>query len=158
MNLSSQQIESKALQASLWKRLAALLYDSLLIVAILFIATAILLPLHHGEAVSEEPLFHVLYQLYLLGWIYLFYAWFWRTSGQTLGMKAWRLQLIHVSGRQAGWGVSLLRLLAALLSWGALGLGYIWCLFSGKTWHDSISETRVIDLKRLQQQRSTKAD
>ena len=49
--------------ASLWRRLAALLYDSLLLLAIWFIATASLLPLTGGEAIEANNPFLTTYLL-----------------------------------------------------------------------------------------------
>ena len=44
--------------ASLFKRLAVIGYDGLLLIAILFIATALTLPLNGGEAIKQgHPLF-----------------------------------------------------------------------------------------------------
>lgn len=148
---NSEMMLRKELQASLWKRLAALVYDSLLILAILFLGTALLLPFNGGEALEGQ----LYYPLYLLALVYFFYAWFWRRSGQTLGMKVWKIRLWHVSGHNAGWGISLLRFIAAMFSWGGGGLGYLWCLFTGTTWHDRVSDTRVIDLKKLDRLQAT---
>ncbi|MGB5301177.1 MAG: RDD family protein, partial [Thiogranum sp.] len=60
--------------ANLWRRLAALFYDSLLLLAIWFIAIAILLPLTAGEAIEAN---NPLLTTYLLFISFFFYAWFW---------------------------------------------------------------------------------
>lgn len=130
--------------ASLFKQLLAIFYDSLLIVAILFVATAILLPFNNGEAV-EGPA----YTLYLLGLIFLYYGWFWHRAGQTLGMKTWKIRVINEYGMNPGWGECFLRWLFALLSAACFGLGYLWRLFTPYTWHDRLSHTRVIDVSGL---------
>ena len=131
--------------ASLIKQLAAMLYDSLLIFAVLFLATAIALLFNQGEAIEASPLFN----LYLLFTVFTFYAWFWRKSGQTLGMRVWKIRIVSDSGDNPGWGTSYLRLLIALLSWLCFGLGYLWRLFKPYTWHDRISHTRIIDVSGL---------
>jgi len=129
--------------AGLFKQWLAIFYDSLLIIAILLAATAILLPFNHGEAVSGPA-----YTLYLLGLIFFYYGWFWHRAGQTLGMKTWKIRVINEYGRNPGWGESLLRWLFALLSAACFGLGYFWRLFTPCTWHDRLSHTRVIDISR----------
>ena len=90
-----------------------------------------------------------LYQLYLLLVLAAFFLYFWLRAGQTLGMQTWRLQLI---GDHAALTPHrcLLRLLAALLSWAALGAGYWWVLFdrNNLTWHDRLSGTRVVVLPK----------
>ena len=80
--------------ASLSRRLAALFYDSLLLLAVYFIATAILLPLTGGEAIEAN---NPLLTSYLLFISFFFYAWFWVHGGQTLGMRSWRLQLHNLN-------------------------------------------------------------
>lgn len=131
--------------ASLLKQLAAMLYDSLLIIALLFVATAILLPLNKGEAINGP-----IYTLYLLLVIFIFYSWFWNKSGQTLGMKVWKIRIINDYGFNPSWPISFLRLMFALLSISCLGAGYLWRLFTPYTWHDRLSQTRIIDVSKIE--------
>lgn len=130
-------------RAGLWRRLAALLYDALLIFSLLFAATALWLVFTGGEAVTTG---NILFQLYLGTVTILFYGWCWTHGGQTLGMKAWRLQLRALDGRPIGWPQALRRCGAGVLSWAALGLGYLWVLFDRDrlTWHDRLSGTEVV--------------
>ena len=138
---------SKLPPAGLIRRLAALLYDSLLLFGVVFTATVVLLPFTGGQAIMPG---NIAYQAYLLGLIVLFYGWCWTHGGQTLGMKAWRIRVQTPDGRCLSWERSALRLLCALLSWLSLGLGYIWVLFDSdqKTWHDRLSNTVVVRLPR----------
>ncbi|MDJ0779576.1 MAG: RDD family protein [Gammaproteobacteria bacterium] len=129
--------------ASLWRQLAAMVYDSFLIVALLFFAFAILVAFNRGEAV--EP--NLAYTLFLLFVVFTFYAWFWHKSGQTLGMSAWKIRIVSEFGGNPSWAVGYLRLLFALLSWACLGLGYWWRLFKPYTWHDRLSQTRILYVK-----------
>lgn len=131
--------------ASLIKQLAAMVYDSLLVFAVLFLASAVAILFNRGEAIEPNPLF----SLYLLLAVFTFYAWFWQKSGQTLGMRAWKIQIITEFGARPGWGISYLRLVFALLSILCLGLGYLWRLFAPYTWHDRLSQTRIIDISGL---------
>ena len=122
-----------------------MIYDSLLIFAILFAATAILLAFNHGEAIESNPYFN----LYLIFSVFTFYAWFWQKSGQTLGMRIWKIRIISEYGGNPGWGISFLRLGFAMVSLLCLGLGYFWRLFRPYTWHDKLSQTRIIDVSQL---------
>ncbi|MFT5221216.1 MAG: putative RDD family membrane protein YckC [Gammaproteobacteria bacterium] len=131
--------------ASLIKQLAAMVYDSLLILAILFAITAIAVLINGGEAVSSSPL----YSLSLFLSVFVFYAWFWQKSGQTLGMKVWKIRIISEFGGNPSWSISFLRLCFSLLSIACLGLGYFWRLFKPYTWHDKLSQTIVIDVSSL---------
>jgi uncharacterized RDD family membrane protein YckC len=122
--------------------LAAAVYDGLLTVAILFIATALALTLTAGEAIPPDtPLF----QAYLLAAGFPYFGWCWSRAGQTLGMRAWHLRLQREDGAPPSLADALLRYLGALLSWLALGLGFLWLLAPGRrSWHDRLSRTRVL--------------
>lgn len=140
--------------ASLLKQLLAMVYDSLLLFAVLFFATAVALLFNDGEAIESSPLF----TLYLMFTLFTYYAWFWRKSGQTLGMSAWKIRIVDETGANPGWISSYLRLCCALLSLLCLGLGYLWRFFKPFTWHDRLSRTRVIDIsatRKPAQQEST---
>lgn len=129
--------------APLWRRLLAILYDGLLLAAVLMVATAVLLPLTGGEAIPKRG--NTLYQLYLLAVGTGFFALFWRHGGQTLGMRAWRLRLQGAHG-PVSWREAWLRAGAALLSWLPLGLGFAWSLIDRErlAWHDRLSGTRLV--------------
>ena len=131
--------------ASLWRRLAALFYDSLLLLAVWFIATAILLPLKGGEAIEPN---NPLLTTYLLFISFFFYAWFWRHGGQTLGMRSWKLQLRNLREGPVSWLQCLLRFIVALPAGLLFGMGYVWMLIDKQklTWHDRYSETRIVQL------------
>lgn len=134
--------------AGLVRRLGALLYDTLLLVAVLMIATALLLPFTGGEAITSAggwPL-QWAYRTVLAGLVVLFYGSFWTRSGQTLGLKSWRLRLEREDGAPLTWGDTLRRLAAAIVSLLPAGLGWLWIVVDpGKrAWHDRLSRTRII--------------
>lgn len=148
--------------AGLGKRLAAMFYDSMLLIGILFLATAVLgfasgswqldnAPLE-GEVVHELPpvVSGLGYQLYLVALIYLFNCYFWWKNGQTLGMQSWRLRVIDEQGETPDWGRCSLRWLVSVVSLLAGGLGYWWALWQrdGRSWHDLASKTRVVVLPK----------
>ncbi|MEQ1531892.1 MAG: RDD family protein, partial [Methylococcales bacterium] len=74
---SSKQAQpgDKSASPGLLVRLAAILYDLLLLIAIFFVATAILLPFNSGEAAGASQLIY--YRLYLIVISFIFYGWFW---------------------------------------------------------------------------------
>jgi len=131
--------------ASLIKQLAAILYDSLLIFAVLFFASAIVIIFNQGVAIESSPWF----SLYLLFTLFTFYAWFWNKSGQTLGMRVWKIRIVSESGGNPGWGACYLRLISALLSILCFGLGYWWRLFRPYTWHDRLSQTSIVNVSNM---------
>lgn len=133
--------------AGLARRLAAIGYDSLLVAAIWFVIGGMGLALS-GGALSrpDRPVWLLLaFRAVLVASLWLFFAWFWTHGGQTLGMRAWRLQLVNENGGPVRWKQTLWRFAGACLSAGALGLGYLWVLFDRErlSWHDRLSATRL---------------
>ena len=138
--------------AGLLRRLGAMVYDGLLVLALLMVVTALLLPLTGGEAIAPErvPVLRHAYRLVLLAVVVGFNGLFWTRSGQTLGMVSWRLRVEREDGRRLGWSDVLRRLAWAAVSLLPLGLGYLWVLFDAqsRTWHDRLSRTRVVVLPK----------
>lgn len=128
----------------LFRRLAAMLYDALLVVALLFLATIPFIAVRGGEPVEAGE--NLVYRLVLIGVVYAFFVGFWSRSGRTLGMQSWGLQLETPEGQVPSATTASLRFVAALLSLLPLGLGFFWQLWDkdGLTWHDRISKTRVV--------------
>lgn len=129
--------------ASLAKRLAAALYDGLLIVALWFVLGFAALIVTGGEAVPRgNPLFSfVIYAATAA-----FFIGFWSKGGQTLGMRAWRLQLRREDGAPLTPTIAALRLLCAIPSWMLLGLG-MWNILVDsrrRSWHDRLTRTEMV--------------
>ncbi len=72
----------------LLRRVAAFLYDCLLLIAIYFVVTAIAISFNNGNAIQHIAYYFL---LYVIG--FLFFDWFWMRGGQTLGMRAWKIKL-----------------------------------------------------------------
>ena len=141
----SSNTTSKRRHAGLVLVLGAALYDALLTAAILFVAGAIAVIANGGEAIaSGDPLF----KAYLFAAGFPYFAWCWTHSGQTLGMKTWKVVLQRNDGRPPQLQDAALRYVAALLSWLALGAGFLWIVFDAKkrSWHDHISQTSIVML------------
>lgn len=107
-------------------RLAAIVYDGMLILALLFLVGTVLtvigtlLTMQTGTESAQARSLPVWYQnivmtpsfiLTLVG----FYGIFWRRGGQTLGMQTWRLKTVNDSGHLLTWGQSFKRIMAASL-------------------------------------------
>ncbi|RLQ21592.1 RDD family protein [Seongchinamella sediminis] len=136
---------------SLLRHLISMVYDGLLVIALVFvvngIALALVVQLSGGEREVLNPhLGQVLIALSLVG----FYSAFWLKSGQTLGMQAWRIKLVSIDGTKPRWSQALLRCAGAALSAGCLGLGYLWRLVdrNQRYWHDYLSGTELLLLPR----------
>lgn len=92
--------------AGLFRRLAALLYDCLLLLALLFVGTLAALPLTGGEAITPAAQglgAYLLYRAYLALLALGFFGISWTRGGQTLGMVAWRMRLRVANDKTPGW-------------------------------------------------------
>ena len=116
-------------KAGLLRRLAALLYDLLLVIALAFVATFAMLPLSQGEAIlsSTQGLVGHVYHAILLLLVFAYFGWCWTRGGQTLGMKAWKIRLEAADGSCLNWADALVRFaLGAAMAWmAALGAWYL---------------------------------
>src|SRR5690606_38211728 len=97
--------------AGVLRRLGAMLYDTLAIIAVMMVVTGLLLPLTGGEAITSERFgaWEYAYQALLVAIVVLFFGVFWTRRGQTLGMLAWRLRVEREDGSLLGWGDAIKR-------------------------------------------------
>jgi uncharacterized RDD family membrane protein YckC len=139
----------KAKQPGLLRRLLAAFYDALLLLALFFVASAIMTGFNDDKAIQPVQPLSWLLTLLLIMISFLFYGWFWTHGGQTLGMKSWKMRLTQNDGSAVTWPIALIRFVTAILSWAALGLGFLWSLFDSRnrTWHDIASATELHDLR-----------
>ncbi|MFT5451519.1 MAG: putative RDD family membrane protein YckC [Enterobacterales bacterium] len=132
--------------AGFFRRLAALVYDSLVVTAILILTTAIVMivvAMFMGEtAITEQNILveNPLYFSCLVATWFYYYAWCWRTGGQTLGMKAWRLKLVSNDNLTISYKNALIRFSSSLLGLANLGV----LLPSQRGWHDRLSHTDIV--------------
>lgn len=104
--------------AGLLRRLAALTYDCLLLLAILFVGTMVLLPLTGGEAItpaSQGPAIYLAYRAYLALLALGYFGLAWTRGGQTLGMVAWRIRLVASGGGGSAWPAAIRRFAIGLV-------------------------------------------
>ena len=137
--------------ASLWLRIAAGIYDLFPLIALWMATAGIALFAVHGTVDLAQP---------SLGWrvglraaLFLVTAAYfvisWARGGQTIGMRAWRLQIVNEGGNALGWPRAVLRFVVACVSLLALGVGYFWCLFDGRKrgWHDLAARSVLVRLQ-----------
>jgi len=143
----ANESSNTAVKPSIRRRLASMLYESLLLLGVLavtFIVPHLVLGIVRGLTLPGGAL-----------WLHLFlvfgayFVWYWSHSGQTLAMQTWKLELRTATGdipslRQAG--------LRYLLAWPSLalgGIGILWALVDRdrQFLHDRLAGTQV-DFKR----------
>lgn len=129
--------------ATLRARLASMIYELLLVVAVLFIASFLFLRLT-GNAQGGWK--QIVFQIYLIGVLFAYFSAFWLRSGQTLAMKTWRIKLVNLDGKLIPLKQAGLRFILALLGVSFFGVSIIWAWFDrdGQFLHDRLAKTRLI--------------
>lgn len=134
--------------ASLLRRLAALVYDALIILAIYILPGGLLVTgLSALEGSEELVRLSPATALSLIFTIsFLYYTYSWQRGGQTIGMKAWRIMLVNENPRTLQLSQCMLRCGSGFFSLVLFGVGFWWALIDKKqrTWHDMASLTRVV--------------
>ncbi len=127
---------------SIKRRFISIIYDTLLILSLMFLGTIPFIALRYGEAVEGRSFD---YQLTLFLIIFLFLVGFWSISGRTLGMQSWGIKIETFDGLKPNILQCSIRFFSAILSWLPLGLGFWWQVIdrNNLTWHDHISKTRL---------------
>lgn len=131
--------------ATLRRRLASLLYESLLLLGVL--ALTFMVPnLIVGVVwqVVSPGWFSWLYVYVVLG---AYFVWYWRRGGQTLAMQTWKLRLVDARSGEAisvgqGWWRYTLAWFSVLLG----GVGLAWAIIDPERQflHDRLARTRVV--------------
>jgi len=138
-------------------RIAAMIYELLLVLAVFFIAALPFLFLALAGNTQTGWRFlpsagwqHFAFQLYLAGVLFAYFSAFWMRSGQTLAMKTWRIRLVNPNGKPVSLKQAALRFILALLGLLLAGAGFWWALFDRdrQFFHDRIVGTRLIRVPR----------
>ena len=104
--------------ATFTKRALAIIYDGLISIAVLLVATWVytmiagwIIGWEHYEQMAESGQLSgdpgLTFVLFLV--LYLFFAYFWTRIGQTLGMQVWRIRIENLDGTSVSWTQALLR-------------------------------------------------
>jgi uncharacterized RDD family membrane protein YckC len=89
---SPRLINENTNTCSFLRRLAAIFYDSLLLCAVFFCATYILISTTSIGAIESDNLF---FKMFLLILAYFYFCWHWVKGRQTLGMRSWFIFVIN---------------------------------------------------------------
>lgn len=145
------------------RRLGALFYDSLIVIAIEMLAAGIIVAVLQalmalnliniapyadiGDFLSNSPIWSPIFTFYLAAvWVY-FFVFFWTRAGQTLGMRAWKLQVRNLDGGRITVTQALIRLATS-----GFGLANLAVPFDPKkrAFHDIWAKTQVVVLPKAQ--------
>ena len=131
---------------SLARRLACALYESLILAALVLVATFPFLAFA-GDSTSGLRR-HVL-QAWVVIVVGAYLVWFWARGGQTLAMKTWRIRVEAADGGPVRPGQAARRYLFAGAGAAVLGIGFLWALLDrdGQYLHDRLAGTRLVDTR-----------
>jgi uncharacterized RDD family membrane protein YckC len=134
--------------AGLWRRLASLLYDGVLLFGLVFVAGYLFVAFARD---AQSGALRLVFQIYLLAVCGAYFVFCWVRTGQTLAMKTWGLRLVTGEGAAVAPLRALLRFLVAIPSIGS-GLGLAWAFFDRDRCflHDRIAGTRIIRKERAE--------
>ena len=154
-------------RAGFWRRFASLVYDTLAIIAFAMLTVVLYLFAIQGlialEVISlngAEDVSALIQNSMLLSGMrtalliivgLVFFGYFWTKSGQTIGMRAWRLKVQTCDGKLISWPQAVIRSISALL-----GLGNLIVLVdfkNKKALQDYLSKTEVVTLTKEENRR-----
>ena len=123
--------------------MAALVYDGVILLGVLMLASAVALPFGGAGKIAFRDFW---FTLWLFGSCFAYLGGLWRYGGLTVGMRAWKIRLISADNRPMTWPRCLLRFLVALVSLGTAGMGFLWALVDerNRAWHDLATGTLLI--------------
>ena len=149
-------------RAGFFRRLAAIIYDILVAVAVGMCAAMVMLAAmlllvennvlnnhgyeHFSDLIQHAPVYQYILQGWVATWVIAFFLWFWRNGGQTIGMRAWRLRIVSTNENPLTYTRAFVRMLTSFL-----GLGTLLVLLDYKhkqSLQDRIAGTEVICLSK----------
>ena len=134
--------------AGIGHRLAALLYESLLLLSVFFLGSALFTA---AAGMVDDLTSRTALRAVLLALAGVYFVWCWTHGGQTLPMQAWQLRIVDAStGQPPDWKRALKRYLLAAAGVLLGGISFIWALFDRdrQFLHDRLAGTRVIRVPR----------
>jgi len=125
------------------RRLLAMIYDAVILLGLLILASAVALPFGNAHKVALHDFW---FTLWLLLVCFAYLGGCWRYAGMTVGMRAWRIKLVSSDDQQVSWLKCLMRFFVGALSLAVLGIGILWSLVDKKNrgWHDLAARTLLI--------------
>lgn len=128
--------------ASLFKRLLAIFYDLVLLATMFLLASAIAIVFNEHKAFASGNYIMPLWLIFVTS---LYYCISWKSSGQTLGLKAWGLKLVKLDGSDFTWLEVITRFFISLILFCTI-VGFLWLLFNKNrlTIYDIVTKSKII--------------
>jgi uncharacterized RDD family membrane protein YckC len=141
---STAQSHAAAAPAKLRRRFLSLLYEFILLTALIMTAA---LPVVMLTAGWRPIVARTVLQVFLVAVCGFYFVWQWTRAGQTLAMKTWRLKLVTSCGGPPAPARACARYLLALAGTLLCGFGFFWALADReqKFLHDRLAGTTVVN-------------
>ena len=110
---------TKNSRAGFIRRLAAMIYDILVAVAVGMCAAMVMLLTmlllvennvlndqgyeHFSDLIQHSLSYQIILQVWVVLWVLGFFLWFWRNGGLAIGMRAWLLRLFSTNDQPFGY-------------------------------------------------------
>ena len=120
---------TEATVPSIGRRIAALPYEALLLLALALVMSFPIAGLK-GATLGGAP--QVIFQIYLVAVVFAYFTWLWRHGGQTLPMKTWRFKVVARDGGALDWQRASLRFIFAGLFYGPAIAGTMMMFFPNR--------------------------
>ena len=102
---------------SIWRRIASLLYDTVLLIALVIIMYMPLLSFN----IEQNLILKVAGQIYIYLIIQYFFVWFWVNGNGTLGMKSWKIKITDNNGNKVSYKQAIIRFNSSILYFLTIG-------------------------------------
>ena len=121
--------------------IGSLFYDFLIQLSLWFVVTFIFLFFFDPTNINSRFLLQFLY--WLVSCFYFIFSW--TRFGKTIGMKAWKLELVRPSNSNSNFFY--LRYFLATLGLLFFGLGFLIFIFKKNFAHDLILESKIVNVQ-----------
>ena len=125
--------KNNAVTIGFLKNLVVCVYDILLLFSILFFLSFPFVLYFDDQSFGDN----IIYRIYLGIIIISYYTYFWKTHGQTLGMKSWKVYIINNNNGEITFKQCIIRILFALLG------GHVTMLVGYQSVHSYLSKTSI---------------
>ena len=138
---------SASVPCGLPRRLLVMLYDALIVLALMMLATGLLLVFYNQRLTAGKDIAYTIYLIVI--WL-TYLIWCWRNGGMTVGMRSWGVRLVSEDTPRLTWSRCAIRFFVSLASALPLGAGFFWALFdpARRTWHDRASQSHLVRVQR----------
>ena len=134
---------------SFFRRIGSISYDLFLVFSFVFFIAGIIILINNKEPITNPSFFF----LVTLPVIYSYFSISWVKGKQTLGMRAWKFEIIQEDGGNITYWQSAIRFFLAIISLAGIGFIFQFLNKNKLPFHDYYSQTYLMTIyKELDEQ------